>query len=276
MIYHVSINGCDRGAGTAEAPFRTINHAAQIAVAGDTVRVHSGTYREWVDPQNGGMSDFQRIVYEAAEGEHPIIKGSEVVTGWEHVSGSVWKKMLPNSMFGDWNPYALEVEGDWLIEPSTHAAHLGEVYLNGVAMYETIAGEDVFSDNVREIGGLSKYGDVARPVWIEDNAYSGYAKPSRHEKRAIMAEKSIAAEIEERNGKWVLTLTVPEAVVNADCKPVATERLGVPRLTEQPYTAPDGNAVDLTRDLLGNAHGAHIIPGPIADLTAGRHTFVVW
>ena len=54
MIYHVSIHGCDTALGTKEAPFRTLNHAASIAVAGDTVRVHEGEYREWVQPQNGG------------------------------------------------------------------------------------------------------------------------------------------------------------------------------------------------------------------------------
>ena len=45
MIYHVSEHGSDRAAGTAEAPFRTINRAAEAARAGDTVKVHNGTYR---------------------------------------------------------------------------------------------------------------------------------------------------------------------------------------------------------------------------------------
>ena len=101
MIYHVSINGSDRASGTADAPFRTIGHAASIARPGDTVRVHEGVYREWVDPKNGGTSNHNRIVYEAAPGEHPVIKGSEIVTGWERVEGAVWKKTLSNEMFGD-------------------------------------------------------------------------------------------------------------------------------------------------------------------------------
>ena len=104
MIYHVSTSGCDSNAGTKESPFRTINRAAAVAAPGDTVQVHSGEYREWVDPKCGGLNDHLRIVYEAAPGEHPVIKGSEIVTGWELVEGSVWKKVLPNTMFGDWNP----------------------------------------------------------------------------------------------------------------------------------------------------------------------------
>ncbi|MBQ7386915.1 MAG: DUF1565 domain-containing protein, partial [Clostridia bacterium] len=112
MIYHVSVNGSDRNVGTADAPFRTINHAAQLAKAGDVVKVHGGTYREWVKPRFSGENDRNRIIYEAAEGEHPIIKGSEVISDWELVEGTVWKKEIPNTLFGDFNPYAEYVWGD--------------------------------------------------------------------------------------------------------------------------------------------------------------------
>ena len=64
MIYYVSTLGCDQAAGTKDAPFRTINKAASIAVAGDTVRVYSGVYRECVKPQNGGFNEVNRIIYE--------------------------------------------------------------------------------------------------------------------------------------------------------------------------------------------------------------------
>ena len=117
MIYYVSVNGSDKADGSKATPFQTINRAAKIAVAGDIVKVFGGTYREWVDPQNGGTSDHNRIVYEAVVGERPIIKGSEIVTDWQKVEGTVWKKELPNTIFGDWNPFALEVEGDWLVTP---------------------------------------------------------------------------------------------------------------------------------------------------------------
>lgn len=50
MIYYVSANGNNSSDGSINAPFKTINHAAQIAVAGDTVKVFGGTYREWVNP----------------------------------------------------------------------------------------------------------------------------------------------------------------------------------------------------------------------------------
>ena len=161
MIYYVSQNGDDNARGTFDAPFKTISHAAKVAVAGDTVRVMSGVYREHVTPDHGGNDEESRIVFEAAEGEHPIIKGSEVVTDWEHVSGKVWKKVVPNSIFGNFNPFAIPVFGDWLVGPADYDVHLGDVYLNGVSLYEArdmdalikaemrISGEHFFSRNYK-------------------------------------------------------------------------------------------------------------------------------
>ena len=47
MIYHVSKNGTMNGTGTKEEPFLPSNQAASMAIAGDTVMVHEGVYREW-------------------------------------------------------------------------------------------------------------------------------------------------------------------------------------------------------------------------------------
>ena len=180
MIYHVSVKGNDQNNGTAEAPFRTISRAAELAVAGDTVCVHEGTYREWVKPQNGG-TEQSPIVYEAAKDEHPIIKGSELVTDWERVSGTVWKKVLPNEMFGDWNPYAERVQGDWLVNPradradrAQYWAHYGDVYINGVSMFEASSLEDLYEAKIRTSGFAYMRGEcIPNP---ERTKYRWYAE----------------------------------------------------------------------------------------------------
>ena len=82
-VLHVAMTGSDSADGSADRPFRTINRAAAVARAGDTVIVHAGEYREWVRPRRGGLSDNRRITYKAAAGEHVVIKGSERVTGWQ-------------------------------------------------------------------------------------------------------------------------------------------------------------------------------------------------
>jgi hypothetical protein len=146
-VFHVATTGSDSSPGDAAGPFRTINRAAAVAQAGDTVVVHAGEYREWVKPRNGGLSDSRRITYQAADGEHVVIKGSERITDWVNDGGTVWKAVVGNAVFGDFNPYAEEVAGDWVVRPMT-GVHLGEVYLNGRSFYEVGSRADV--DNPAE------------------------------------------------------------------------------------------------------------------------------
>lgn len=144
--YHVSVNGSDDNIGTNESPFTTISKASKLAIAGDTITVHAGTYREWVDPAFGGTSHLNRIVYCAAEGEEVLIKGSEVIKGWEKVKKGVWKINLDNSMFGDYNPYREIIVADWFSNFGRQH-HTGEVYLNGKSFYEIDSLEKVFNPN---------------------------------------------------------------------------------------------------------------------------------
>src|SRR4051812_14176585 len=150
-VLHVATTGSDSSEGSPDRPLRTINRAAEMAQAGDTVLVHEGVYREWVRPRRGGLSDRRRITYEAAPGEHVVIKGSEQVSGWEQVEGSVWKVSVPNPLFGSFNPFAEEVEGDWIAYPEKDSPrkHLGEVYLNGSSFYEVASLAEVSDPPLR-------------------------------------------------------------------------------------------------------------------------------
>ena len=133
--YHVSVNGNDINDGSASKPFRTINFAAQLALSGDVITVHSGTYRERIDPARGGESDTKRIIYRAAPGEKVEIKGSEVISGWKKEKNGTWKVTVPNSFFGDYNPYKDSINGDWF-DRKGRIHHTGEVFLNGKSLYE--------------------------------------------------------------------------------------------------------------------------------------------
>ena len=46
MVYYVSAQAADRGEGTREKPFLTIQQAAELARPGDEVVVLPGVYRE--------------------------------------------------------------------------------------------------------------------------------------------------------------------------------------------------------------------------------------
>ncbi len=139
---HVAATGNDSNAGSAASPFKTISAAARIAQAGDTITVHAGVYRERINPPRGGESDAKRIIYQAAPGDRVEIKGSEVIKGWAKVQQDVWKVTVPNSYFGEFNPYRDLIRGDWF-SPKGRPHHTGAVYLNGDWLTEAAKLEEV-------------------------------------------------------------------------------------------------------------------------------------
>ena len=175
--YHVAVTGCDFEDGTKDHPFRTISKAALLAMPGDRVIVHEGEYREWVKPAQGGTSSVSRITYEAAEGERVVIKGSEQITCWEPVEGSVWKAVLPNSFFGTYNPYKEVLGGDWFIYPNDNSLHTGDVYLNGKSFYEAKSLEEVKNPVIRTEGVNPPWTRHPEPILHpEDTMYQWYAE----------------------------------------------------------------------------------------------------
>jgi alpha-N-arabinofuranosidase len=141
--FHVAVTGSDLAEGSRAYPFRTISKGAKIAETGDKVIVHEGEYREWVKPEHSGYSNISRITYEAAEGEKVVIKGSERIQGWELLEGTVWKVVIPNTFFSDFNPYKEILKGDWFMYKPGVYRHPGEVYLNGVSFYEADSLDEV-------------------------------------------------------------------------------------------------------------------------------------
>ncbi|MDZ8119143.1 right-handed parallel beta-helix repeat-containing protein [Pontiella agarivorans] len=143
MEYHVALNGNDSGPGTESKPMRTIQAAANLAMPGDIITVHEGTYRERIDPPRGGTSDEQRIVYQAAQGENVTITGAEEAKGWVRQSGDVWLLYLPNDYFGAYNPFFIPLEGDWFF-PLKQDHKVGAVYFNDNELNEAAALEDLY------------------------------------------------------------------------------------------------------------------------------------
>ena len=123
---HVAKTGSLTGDGSLERPYLQIRQAAEAAMPGDTITVHEGIYRERVNPIRGGTSNCRRITYQAAEGETVVIKGSKEIKDWEPAEGTVWKTVIPNHFFGEFNPYKEALFGDWFIdsESGIHGLHM--------------------------------------------------------------------------------------------------------------------------------------------------------
>ncbi len=84
----------DENPGTPARPLKTISAAAAKVKAGDHVLIHGGEYREIVIITASG-TETAPIVFEAAPGEKPVIKGSDVIKDWQRDAGDVWKTKLP-------------------------------------------------------------------------------------------------------------------------------------------------------------------------------------
>jgi parallel beta-helix repeat protein len=78
--YYVATTGVDTADGTQAAPWKTIQKAANTLVAGDTVYVRAGTYKEQVIPNNSGTSSGY-ITYSAYPGETVNVDGSNGFNG---------------------------------------------------------------------------------------------------------------------------------------------------------------------------------------------------
>ncbi|WP_052188275.1 right-handed parallel beta-helix repeat-containing protein [Cellulophaga sp. Hel_I_12] len=164
--FHVAKTGNDANEGIAISPFLTIQKAADMAQPGDIITVHAGIYREYINPPRGGTSDSKRIVYRAAKGEKVTIKGSEQIKTWELQSKGVWKVTLDNSFFGDFNPYADVIYGDWFFDlDRTH--HTGAVYFNGHWLDEAAEKGKIFEPLSDAKLWFAEVNDTTTTIWAQ-------------------------------------------------------------------------------------------------------------
>lgn len=92
--YHVSVNGNDANDGSEGLPFKTIQKAADVASAGDTVIIHGGTYREFVTVKNDGTATSP-IIFKEAEGENAVITATEEVKDFVNMGDGTMAASVP-------------------------------------------------------------------------------------------------------------------------------------------------------------------------------------
>jgi hypothetical protein len=117
--YHVATTGSDSNAGSSATPFRTINKAAQVSVAGDVVVIHDGTYSESVLIKNSGVAG-KPIVFQAAN------RGGVLLTGANQYS------FQGNDLYTGNTRYYVTVKGIIFrnyapLEPTTADKHIAAV-----------------------------------------------------------------------------------------------------------------------------------------------------
>ena len=66
----------------------------------------------------------------------------------------MWRAKIPNSIFGEYNPYTVKIFGDWY--DAVKPLHTGEVYINNKALYETDSLEEVLNPVIYKAHGIRK------------------------------------------------------------------------------------------------------------------------
>lgn len=102
--YFVAPTGSDANRGTRQAPFRTIQKAADIMKAGDVCHVRGGIYRESVRPAGSGKR-HNPITFRASSRRPVVVSGADPVSGWTLKRGCVYCAGV------DWAPGQLFVDG---------------------------------------------------------------------------------------------------------------------------------------------------------------------
>ncbi|MBZ5595883.1 MAG: right-handed parallel beta-helix repeat-containing protein [Acidobacteriia bacterium] len=77
--FYVSPAGDDTNPGTIEAPWRTIQHAADAVTAGSTVNVRGGTYEERVTVNVSGNARDGYVTLRSYPGETAILDGAHMI-----------------------------------------------------------------------------------------------------------------------------------------------------------------------------------------------------
>jgi len=75
-VYFVAPDGSDSGDGTMDAPWRTLQKAADSVGSGSTVYVRGGVYRQTVAIHVSGSSSGGFISFRNYPGEHPVLDGA--------------------------------------------------------------------------------------------------------------------------------------------------------------------------------------------------------
>ena len=124
-----------------------------------------------------------------------------------------------------------------------------------------------------DMGGLGTYHFGHLPAWVGGNAYFGGAEAGRHEHTGFVSEEKPEIRLEERDGRWVLKTNVYDLLKDFRAGIITTETLGKAFEPEQRFENPDGTAITLDTDYLGDHRGTSAMPGPFAEMDGEK---TVW
>ena len=92
---YVATDGNDLSSGAVGAPFGSIQHAVDVALAGDTIFIRGGRYHEEIDLSGKAGNDGSPITLTNFGDETVTLDGTQAITsGWTQDVGNVFKTTL--------------------------------------------------------------------------------------------------------------------------------------------------------------------------------------
>ena len=166
--YYVSLSGSDSNLGTQSQPFRTIQHAADVAQPGNRILVKAGTYYERIALKNSGRAGSPIVIEgeRGASGERlAVIDGSDPITGWVPASSTYG---------GLWRTSSVPYEIGWLgVDDGTATRHIlamTEPYVNRTSLADLdlpadyLVGKSYITDHMKVL-----YWDGFEALWTGGN-----------------------------------------------------------------------------------------------------------
>ncbi|MBD3344637.1 MAG: hypothetical protein GF401_06210 [Chitinivibrionales bacterium] len=129
VTYYVSPTGDDNSDGSEGSPFKTLHHARDALrnVSGEskTVIIKDGDY--FLDEplrfdENDAGTEQNPVLWKGEDGTFPTIYGGQRITGWEKVSGDIYKAHVGST---DWQFWTLSENGK-RSQPARHPNIMGE------------------------------------------------------------------------------------------------------------------------------------------------------
>lgn len=127
-IYYVAQshpNASDTNLGTEDQPWKTVQHAADNLLAGDTVRVKDGVYDSVAIVHSGEAG--ARIVYEAHPGNTPVIEGGLKIRHASYIAIRGFKVTL----------LGIDVKGPGVRDIIIDRNHIVDTFGSGISVWGT-------------------------------------------------------------------------------------------------------------------------------------------
>ena len=117
---------------------------------------------------------------------------------------------------------------------------------------------------------------VAQPVYINRNAYLNGAAPFHREAERFEGSADPRARLSVEGNAVYLELEVEDGLLGLPTQILRSEDLGMPRVVEAPFDAPDGSLITLDTDYLGHPRSEAPAAGPLEVLKPGFNRICVW